>query len=322
MIAPVVLILLAAVLVAFGPMVLKRSTWLERSPRLGVAAWQALSISLVSTVVLAGLSLAVPVIPWTADLAHLVRACAMALQEQYSTPGGAIVSSTGLLGAAAVMARVAYSLTRGMTAAARSRSRQLEAVGMIASPHENLDALVIEHAAPAAYCLPGRNSQIVLTSATLSVLDPKQLDAVLAHERAHLHGRHHLILAAADALLHAFPGIPAFREARAALGRLVEMMADDDAAESSDRMTVATALVRLAERSVTPAAALGAGGESALSRVRRLLAPARPLGTGRTVVATMATGALLAMPVFFAIVPAAAAGTMPPCPVDGISTSA
>lgn len=322
MIAPVVLILLAAVLTVFGPMVLKRSTWLERSPRLGIAAWQALSLSLVSTVVLAGLSLAVPVIPWTTDLAQLVRACAMALLEQYSTPGGAIVSTTGLVGAGAVLARVAYSLVKGLMAAARSRSRQLEALAMIASPHENLDALVIEHAAPAAYCLPGRNSQIVLTSATLSVLDPKQLDAVLAHERAHLHGHHHLILAAADALLHAFPGVPAFRQARAALGRLVEMMADDNAAASSDRMTVATALVRLAERSVTPATALGAGGESALSRVRRLLGPARPLGTGRTVVATMATGALLALPVFFAIVPAAAAGTMPPCPVDGIATSA
>ncbi|TNB75649.1 M56 family metallopeptidase [Arthrobacter sp. BB-1] len=322
MIAPVFLILLAVVLAVFGPMVLKRSTWLERSPWVGIAAWQALSISLVSTVVLAGLSLAVPVIPWTTDLAQLVRACAMALLEQYSTPGGAIVSTTGLVGAAAVLARVAYSLVSGLTTAARSRTRQLEALAMIASPHENLDALVIEHAAPAAYCLPGRNSQIVLTSAALSALDPKQLDAVLAHERAHLHGRHHLILAAADALLHAFPGITAFRDARAALGRLVEMMADDDAAASSDRLTVATALVRLAERSMTPAAALGAGSESALNRVRRLLSPARPLGMGRTAVATTATGALLALPIFFAIVPAAAAGTMPPCPVDSISTSA
>lgn len=322
MIAPVVLTLLAVVLAVFGPMLLKRSNWLERAPRLGIAAWQALSISLLSTVVLAGLALAVPVMPWSTDLAQLVRACAMALLEQYSTPGGAIVSTTGLVAAGAVLARVGYSLARGLTNAARSRRRQLEALAMIASPHENLDALVIQHAAPAAYCLPGRNSQIVLTSAALSALDPNQLDAVLAHERAHLSGRHHLILAAADALLHAFPGVPAFREARAALGRLVEMLADDDAAESSDRLTVATALVRLAERSTTPAAALGAGSESALSRVRRLVAPARPLGTGRTVVATMATGAILALPMFFAIVPAAAAGTMPPCPVDGISTAA
>lgn len=322
MTAPVVLILLAVVLAVPAPMVLKRSTWFEQSPRLGVAAWQALSISLVSTVVLAGLALAVPTIPWTTDLAQLVRACAMALLELYSTPGGAVVSTTGAIAALAVLARVGYSLARGLTNAARSRRRQLDALVMIASRHDHLDALVIEHAAPAAYCLPGRNGQIVLTSAALSALDRSQLDAVLAHERAHLRGRHHLILAAADALLHAFPGVPAFREARDALGRLVEMLADDDAAASSDRLTVATALVRLAERGMTPAAALGAGGESALGRVRRLLAPARPLGTGRTVVATLATGALLALPMFFAIVPAAAAGTMPPCPVDGISTPA
>lgn len=322
MTAPAVLIVLALVLAVPAPMLLRRSTWLERSPRIGIAAWQALSVSLVSTVVLAGLALAVPAVPWTTDLAQLVRACAMALLEQYSTPGGAVVSTTGAVAALAVLARVGYSMAKGLTNAARNRARQLEALAMIASPHHDLDALVIEHAAAAAYCLPGRHSQIVLTSAALTALDRNQLDAVLAHERAHLHGRHHLILAAADALLHAFPGIPAFREARTALGRLVEMLADDDAARCSDRLTVATALVRLAEHGVTPAAALGAGGESALIRVRRLVAPARPLGTGRTVVATLATGALLALPMFFAIVPAAAAGTMPPCPVDGISTTA
>lgn len=322
MTAPVVLIVLAVLLAVPAPMLLKRSTWLERSPRLGVVAWQALSISLVSTVVLAGLALAVPAVPWTTDLAQLVRACAMALLEQYSTPGGAVVSTTGIVAALAVLARVGYSLARGLTTVARSRKRQLQALAMIASPHAHLDALVIEHATPAAYCLPGRHGHIVLTSAVLSALDRNQLHAVLAHERAHLRGRHHLILAAADALLHAFPGVPAFRDARSALGRLVEMLADDNAAASSNRLTVATALVRLAERGVTPAAALGAGDESALRRVRRLVAPARPLGTGRSVVAAIATGALLALPMFFAIVPAAAAGTMPPCPVEGITTTA
>lgn len=322
MTAPVVLIVLAVLLAVPAPMLLRRSTWPERSPRLGVAAWQALSLSLVSTVVLAGLALAVPSVPWTADLAQLVRACAMALLEQYSTPGGAVVSTTGVVAALAVPARVGYSLIRGLTNAARSRRRQLRLLAMIASPHAHLDAMVIEHASPAAYCLPGRHGQIVLTSAVLSALDRNQLHAVLAHERAHLRGHHHLILAAADGLLHAFPGVPAFRDARSALGRLVEMLADDTAAASSDRLTVATALVRLAERGVTPASAIGAGDESALSRVRRLLSPARPLGPGRSVVAAIATGILLALPIFFAIAPAAAAGTMPPCPVDGVTTAA
>lgn len=320
MIAPAALIIFAVILAVLGPVLLRRSTWLERAPKIGIAAWQALSISLLSTVLLAGSALALPAIPWTTDLAALIRACAMALREQYSTPGGAIVSATGAVAVLAVLARVTYCLATGLAHAARDRSVQLQTLAMIAQPHDEYDALVVEHSSAAAYCLPGRNRQVVLTSATLAALDHKQLVAVLAHERAHLQGRHHLILAVADALQRAFPGVAAFREARGALGRLVEMLADDAAARRSDRLTVATALVRLAEHGMTPVAALGAGGESSLGRVRRLVAPARPLGTGRIALATMGVGALLALPLFFAVAPASAAGTMPPCPVDSSLT--
>jgi hypothetical protein len=201
--------------------------------------------------------------------------------------------------------------------AARNRKTQLHTLALIARPHDEYDALVVEHSSAAAYCLPGRNSQVVVTSATLTALDHRQLVAVLAHERAHLQGRHHLIVAVADALQRAFPGIRAFREARSTLGRLVELLADDAAAKRSDRLTVATALVRLAEHGITPVAALGAGGESSLGRVRRLVAPASPLGTGRVMLSTLGVGALLALPLFFAVAPAsAAAGNMPPCQMD------
>ncbi|TAM68634.1 MAG: M56 family peptidase [Microbacteriaceae bacterium] len=321
MIAPVTLLIFALFLALLGPVVLRRSTWPERSPRIGIAAWQALSASLVLAVLLAGVALAVPAIPWTTDLAELVRACAMALREQYSTPGGAVVSATGAVAAFLVAGRVSYCLARGLSEASRSRRRLLHALAMVARPHPDYNALIVEHPAAAAYCLPGRGRQVVLTTAALAALDHEQLSAVLAHERAHLRGRHHLILAAADALQRAFPGVAAFREARNDLGRLIEMLADDTAAKEGDRLTVATALVRLGEHTATPAVALGAGGESALGRVRRLVAPARPLGVKRTALATLATGALLALPLFFAIAPASAAGTMPPCPLDSSSTT-
>ncbi|WP_198417631.1 M56 family metallopeptidase [Cryobacterium fucosi] len=238
----------------------------------------------------------------------------MTIVAQYSTPGGAIVSATGAAAALAILARVVYCVVSDRTLAARTRKAQLDALALIARPHLRYDALVVEHPAAAAYCLPGRARQVVLTSAALSALDHSQLLAVLAHERAHLRGRHDLILAAADALQHAFPRVAAFRIARTELGRLVEMLADDNAVRHSDRTTVATALVRLAEHGVTPVAALGAGGESALNRVRRLISPVRPLGTGRTAVAALAMGVLVALPLFFAIAPASAAGAMAPCP--------
>jgi Zn-dependent protease with chaperone function len=316
MTAPAVLTVFAVVLALFGPALLSRASWLERSPRIGIAAWQALSVSLVSAVLLAGLSLAVPAIPWTTDLAELIRTCAMTILAQYSTPGGAVVSATGAAAALVILARVAYCIVADRTLAARNRKAQLDALALIARPHLRYDALVVEHTAAAAYCLPGRARQVVLTSATLSALDHSQLLAVLAHERAHLRGRHDLILAAADSLQRAFPRIAAFRTARTELGRLVEMLADDNAARQSDRTTVATALVRLAEHGMTPVTALGAGGESALSRVRRLISPVRPLGAGRTTLAALALGMLVAVPVFVAIAPASAAAPMPPCPVS------
>lgn len=316
MTAPAVLTVFAVALALLGPALLSRASWLERSPRIGIAAWQALSVSLVSAALLAGLSLAVPAIPWTTDLGQLIRTCAMTIVAQYSTPGGAVVSATGAAAALVILARVAYCVVADRTHAARNRKAQLDALALIARPHLRYDALVVEHPAAAAYCLPGRARQVVLTSATLSALDHSQLLAVLAHERAHLRGRHDLILAAADSLQRAFPRVAAFRTARTELGRLVEMLADDNAARQSDRTTVATALVRLAEHGMTPVTALGAGGESALSRVRRLISPVRPLGAGRTTLAALALGILVAVPVFVAIAPASAAPPMPPCPVS------
>lgn len=316
MIAPVVLIIFALVLAFVGPRALRGSSWLERSPRVGIAAWQALSVSLLATVVLVGVSLAVPAISWTTNLAEFFRACAMILRAQYSTPGGAIVSATGAAAALTVLTRAGYCITREFLGASRSSKRQSHALALVAEHHDGYNALIVEHTAAAAYCLPGRGPKIVLTTAAIEALDHQQLAAVLAHERAHLSGHHHLILAAANALQRAFPGVAAFRHARQALGSLVEMTADDTAVRENDRLTVATALVRLGERGIIPAAALGAGDVSALTRVRRLLSPERPLGIHRTVIATFATGALLALPLFLAIAPASAANTMPPCPAD------
>lgn len=87
-------------------------------------------------------------------------------------------------------------------------------------------AAVIDHAVPAAYCLPGRGRRIVLTSAALTALSDDELNAVLAHERAHLSGRHHLVVAFADGLSRAFPNVPLFRRAQEQVGRLVEMLAE------------------------------------------------------------------------------------------------
>lgn len=314
------LLVFATVLAVLAPPVLRRSVWLERTPRLGIAVWQTLSFAVVSAAVLAGVGLALPAIPWTTDLAELLRVCVMALREQYSTPAGAVASATGAAFASAVLGRSSYTLIAGLHHSRRESRRQLEALSLVADRHQSNGALILTHSSAAAYCLPGRHRQIVLTSAAVEALDCSQLEAVLAHERSHLCERHHLVISAADALVRAFPWVRLFRVARGELGRLVEMQADDDAVASSDRLTVASALVRLAEKGATPAVALAAGGPAALERIQRLLRPAGRLSARGRVVAAAAVGALLVVPLLLASGPAASAVSMPPCPV-GDSTS-
>ncbi|MET3172725.1 UNVERIFIED_ORG: Zn-dependent protease with chaperone function [Arthrobacter sp. UYCu721] len=315
MTVPIVLMIFAVITSVLGPLLLGRLGWLNRAPRLGLVAWQILSASVVLGAVLAGLSLAVPAIPWTTDLAGLIEACAMALRAEYSTPGGATMSATGAVLALAVIVRTGYCLIAVLLSARRARRRQLEALLMVAQRHPGADALVVDHPSAAAYCLPGRHRAVVFTTTALDALDEDQFAAVLAHERAHLRGRHHLVLGAALALERAFPRVRAFRVAHMELIRLVEMLADDSAVRSTSRLTVATALVRLAERTVVPAPALAAGGDTALFRVRRLLAPPDPLGPARTAAAALAAAALMALPLLVVAVPAAMASGQNPCPV-------
>src|SRR5581483_3535026 len=101
----------------------------------------------------------------------------------------------------------------------------------------------------------------------------RQLQAVLAHERAHLRCRHHLMLAAAAALARAFPRVPLFAQAGPELGVLAEMAADA-AARRHGPDHLAKALVILARAGTRPAA-LAAGGPAAIARIQRLLAPPR-----------------------------------------------
>ncbi|MDQ3104671.1 MAG: M48 family metalloprotease [Actinomycetota bacterium] len=315
MIAPIMLVVVAVVAAVPGRWLLSRSGWPDRSPRLGILAWQALTFSILVSVVLAGVALAVPEVPISANLAALLSACTAALRAQYATPGGAVLSVTGGMLAVTVMARVGYCLVAGLVTSRRQRRRQLEALTLAPRGHEDRDALVIDHCAPAAYCLPGRRKQIVVTTAAVAALDDDQLAAVLAHERAHLHGRHDLVLVAPDTLRRAFPRVRAFRDAHRATARLVEMLADDVAARRSDRLTIATALVRLAEASAPPAA-LGAGGSTSLARVRRLVAPAHPLGVTGSALTVLAAAALFATPVAVVAAPAAVASAADLCPIS------
>lgn len=320
MTASLVLLAYATAMATAGSWILARSGWPSRSPRWGILAWQVLTASVMASVVLAAAAVSVPRIPLTTDLAELLRACGAALRAQYATPGGAAASVAGAALALALLGRVGYCLARCLASAARARSRQRQALSLVAHRDDARGALVIEHPAALAYCLPGRHQAVVVTSGALEALDDEQLSAVLAHEHAHLRGRHHLVLAAAAAAERAFPGVPVFRQARLQMTRLVEMLADDVATRQSDRLTLATALVELADVSA-PEATLGAGGDAAIVRVRRLAAPANPLGAPTAALLAVLTVVVLAAPALILAAPALAAVGADYCPLAWGSAS-
>ncbi|MDP9326275.1 MAG: M48 family metalloprotease, partial [Candidatus Dormibacteraeota bacterium] len=143
------------------------------------------------------------------------------------------------------------------------------------------------------------------------LLDDRQLAAALAHERAHLDQRHDLVIACAYGLARAFSRAGLFTQGLQETRRLVELLADDVAVRSTDRLALAEALLNLAG-SPSPAAALGAGGASA-ARVRRLLAPARPLDRRRRAGTSLGVLGLLAAPMIAMATPAVAATQMNYC---------
>ena len=120
---------------------------------------------------------------------------------------------------------------------------------------------------------------MILTTAALQTLDPGQVGAVLAHERAHLASHHHRLLAIARIGRRVLPFLPLMRDADTQITRLVEMHADDAATADRDAGPLATALVVLA--AAGPAPGLAAAATDAVQRIQRLLRPAEPLSRVR-----------------------------------------
>lgn len=199
----------------------------------------------------------------------------------------ALAAGAALLVAAALVTRV----WRGQRALLL-RTRQ--AVGADA---DGGDLTVLPGTAADAFALPGslgRPGRVVVTSAMLRALDKTDRDVLLAHERAHLNGRHHLLARTAQlaAAVH-----PALRGLRPALAFHLERWADEDAAAVvGDRRLVAAAIARAALAASASGAAPGRQPSLLLAattgpvprRVSALLGPAPRPPRGRALRAVAA----------------------------------
>jgi Zn-dependent protease with chaperone function len=303
-----VLLAYAACVGTLGSRMLGRARWTVRAPLLAIVIYLTAAWSVVAAVGLAGLTLAVHATALSGDLSHLIGACVLRLRATYATPGGATVAGLGLTLAGAVLARTAVTATTYLRATGRQASRHAQTARLVGNPDPALGAVLVDHSQPAAYCVAGRHPTVVLTTGALAALDQGQLDAVLAHERAHLAGRHHRLLAMARIGRQVLPFLPLMQDADAQVARLVEMHADDAATRSRDPRALATALVALATAaSPVPAPAaptLAAAATDAVQRIHRLLGPVEPLGRARRQLLRATASALALTPVALALAPA------------------
>lgn len=305
MIAPIVLILFAAAAAALGPRLLSGGSWVARAPGLGILAWQALTAAVALALLLAGLALALPELRLTTDLAALLEACAAELRHQYGTPGGSLLSAVGGVFALALVARFAVCYSRVLLKARDERRRHLSGLALVARGQDGAGVTYVDHDAPLVYCLPGRSGGVVVTRGAARLLSQEELAGVLAHERAHLRARHHLLIGASVALSRTFFHLGIFAVAAERIAQLAEMHADD-AAGREQRPHLATALLQLVG-CPAPAGALGAGGAEAVARIVRLSRPDAPLSR-TTRASVMALVMLLLMsPVVIALLPAGVA---------------
>jgi Zn-dependent protease with chaperone function len=314
--APLALLAYAITAGCLAPALLAPLTRRGASVRPGLVAWLS---AMASVPVSAALGAALTVKAAEADWPALTRlvcqqvagtACSPQVYRNGLYSGGlAVLAAASTLMIVAALWRYgrrtqrSVASTRRHARAARLAGRKLAGVG----------AVVLDDPRPVAYCVAGRPAAIVVTSGALAVLDKPQLAAVLAHERAHLAGRHHLLATLTRGLAAVFPGVPLFAKGSAEVARLAELAADDAAARSVGRPALVAALLAIVTGTAVAAAApvtgavppgaLAASGHEVPARVERLLDPPGPGAAAMFGLAlALASAAFILVPGLLAVV--------------------
>ena len=291
MTTPLVLGLLAVVLTGPVPVLLARVPALRRTPAATLVLWQALALAAVLSALGAGLSL-VTVAVW----------------GQERSPLDWVVAVLALLLTALVTVRLLLTGHRVGTGMRASRQAHAAQVDLLAR-RDRSGVHVLDHPVPVAYCLPAmRRSKVVLSAGAIAGLTPGQLDAVVAHERAHVRARHDLVLEAFTVLHEAFPSWVASGTARREVTLLVEVLADRSAIRVAGPRALGEALLAVAGGRA-PAGSVGLGGaERADPASGHLAARAALLGDtgprrGQAAALLASSAALLALPTVLVVLP-------------------
>jgi Zn-dependent protease with chaperone function len=259
-----------------APALLARSATAAR-PRLAVTAWlAAVGTALVAwtgalVVLVVG---AVHAVVTNTALTFCVETLGITDAVHLPSALSTVLVVALLIGTAAVALHTTRRVVAVLASTRRRNHDHADAVHVIGRSTEHSGVMAISASQPTAYCVSGGGSSaIVVTTAALRLLDPAGLAAVLDHERAHLRGRHHHIIAALKALSAALPRLPLMAAAAEAVPALLEMCADDAAARRHGREPLLKSLFLLSTGHPLPEGSLAAAGTAVLDRMVRLAQP-------------------------------------------------
>lgn len=282
-----------------APRVLRRIDLRRRDPVLLIVAWLVSMVGVLLGVTVGVALLLLPSHGPATTLLATVHRCWSAIQHG-SPPQ--VEELAGLLGVALLVVfagRLVVVFVRGVRWRARKRREHLAVLRLAArSATGPPETLWLPNDKPLAFSMAGRPGVVVATEGLTRHLNRQAIEAVFAHERAHLAGRHHLLVAITNALRAAVPFLPLFRQAPQAISQLVELAADVTAARSCGSAAVRSALLTVSNHG-TPSTSLAMGQQAVATRVARLHMSAPPAGgLQRLISCGMAGTVAAAMPFF------------------------
>lgn len=229
------------------PIALSRAKWTSRSPAVTLVLWQAIALaggfSMLSSLLLFGLA------PFGDSLsaaiaAFLDRTFDGRLWSGDFPAGFGFLHSAALCLAALLFAHLILNLITTTTRTVRHHRRHRQLIDLLSTPvpgQRNTRQIAAD--APFAYCLPGLLTDMTVVSEGLvRRLTDEQLDAVIAHERAHLEQRHTVVLTVFAAWASALPWFPIANRAQQSIALLIEMLADDLALRHVSREALVEAI--------------------------------------------------------------------------------
>jgi beta-lactamase regulating signal transducer with metallopeptidase domain len=306
-------VILAAIAIGCIPAArtLAGASWPRRSPAAAILLWQALGLGwgLAAIGALIGFGVTAPGAAVASGALRQLTGMARTGSLPPVADLAAAIRMLCLVAGIVLLGVLCWILLSASASVVRARQRQRELLTLLAHGDPKVPgALVVDHPAATAYCLPGRQAAIVISAGTLDLLDTDELAAVLAHERAHLRERHDLVLLPFLALLRAFRWAEVARQAYQAVELLIEMHADDRALRQRPARELATALLRVgaAGGGGVPSGALAVARTEeceVAARVIRLLRPAPGLSNVALAAIIGASAAIVTVPAALLVVP-------------------